>query len=238
MATVTRFNPTINGFLHLGHAYLLRVLRDSAERLICREDRQRYWNWKNSAEELQEFGRVMRADVEWLGIEVDQWSSNLDYGEQVKDLLENVFDYQPEKEPFAHDQAPEVVGLEMAWYPFTDFLTCEKVLVDFLEGVNWLIRGWDLLPEFSLYSYYVNLFGLPRVRQTFVPRLFWDGDVVSKTEGKFKLRDLREKGMKAEELWRLLGQDCLKDENEPWTIDNIKTPWPVLGDWANEFLAL
>jgi glutamyl/glutaminyl-tRNA synthetase len=236
MKTVTRFNPTINGYLHLGHAYLLRVLRDSAEVLICRDDRQRYWSWVNRAE-LVEFERVMRADVEWLGIEVDQWSSNLDYGGQVHDLLENVFHYQPEKEPFVHDQAPEVVGLEMAFYGYTDFLTCEKVVIDFLEGVNWLIRGWDLLPEYSLYSYYVNLFMLPRVRQTFVPRLFWAGDVVSKTEGKFKLKDLREKGMESGELWQLLGHDCLKDESAAWTIDNIKVPWPVLGDWANEFLA-
>jgi glutamyl/glutaminyl-tRNA synthetase len=232
----TRFNPTPNGPLHLGHAYLLKVLRDSADQLLVRQDRQRYWTWLNGKAKEDEFIAGMHADIEWLGIKVDAWTDCLQYKPQVEDLLTNQFHYQPDPEPFVHDEIPEVIGLDQAWYSYTDYLTCEKVILDFLEGINWIVRGWDLLVECNHYTFYTHKFGLPRVKQTFTPKLFWKEDVVSKTLGTFKIKDFREKGIQPDEILDRLAQDCLVDPSTAWTTDNIRTPWPVLGDWAYDLL--
>jgi len=60
---------------------------------------------------------------------------------------------------------------DMMMYPYTTHFTFEKVVWDYYEGVNWIIRGEDLVTEAAFYHFFADLFGFPWVLQTYLPRL-------------------------------------------------------------------
>lgn len=231
----TRLMPTLNGELHLGHLYNIKINETEAHQsggkfgIII--DRQRAWNWIAGPENLKLYEDTMKKDLEWAGINIDFWTSTEEYAPKIKDLLENEFHYKPEPQPFAHDECTEVIGIDQTWYAYTEELTVEKVIIDALMGVNWCIRGWDLIPEDMFYKYFVHRFGLARVRLTYIPKLLFKNDTVSKTEGQLKIKDFREAGFSAGEILALLGNDCLQHPLDGWRVDNIKTPQPHVGSW-------
>jgi hypothetical protein len=153
--------------------------------------------------------------------EVDRWIEAV--GWPVKD------------QPMAGIYASEVIGINAPMYPYAERLTAEKCVMDFLEGVTWVIRGHDLLTEDCLYRYFVDKLELQQPRMTYIPRLEFRGDVVSKTKGNYKIRDYRRSGIDVKEIWSLLAQDCLIDWWTDWRVENIK-PHPVLGEWAKALL--
>lgn len=234
----TRFSPTLNGYLHLGHLYAMKINEVEAHRsggkfgIIL--DEQKYWNWKNSSKDRKLFIDTMLKDLEWSCIHYDFFTSIDELMPQIQDLLENQFHYTPEPEMFVHDEVPEVIGIDASGYPYTDALTTHKVVADFLMSVNWCIRGWDLLNEFSHYVYLTHRFHIPRVRHTLIPKLEFRGDTVSKTEGRFKIKDFREKGASPEAIMDHLMVDCVGRGNN-WRIENIITPRPHLGIWVKEY---
>lgn len=234
----TSFRPTLNGFLHLGHWYCMKINEEEAHQtggkfgIII--DYQQYWEWTEGKANMEYYRKEMMLDLAWMGIEVDYVTSITELYPQIQDLLFK-FSYQPEQERFVHDEVPEVIGIDSGWYPYTEEITCHKVIADFLMGVNWRISGWDLLGECNHYTSFTHKFRLPRVRQTFIPKLKFKGDTVSKTEGKFKIRDFREKGVNAKEVLERLAIDCMIPYREGWLIDNIITPYPKLGNWVKEY---
>lgn len=237
----TRFCPTLNGYLHLGHLYNILVNQAEARRSggtfgIRFDDNQVYWNWLNGSNALDDYKWQMRDDLEWLGIEPDYWHSQSEMLPQAIELMRAV-GYCPKEQPFCNYQAVEVYGLADPFYPYTEVLTAEKVVFDFMDGVNWAIRGMDLITEDCLYRYFVERFGLRTVRMTYIPRLQFDGDTVSKTTGNYKIKNFRKAGLTPEELISMLEIDCLLDITAGWFIENIR-PQPVLGEWAKECYAV
>jgi len=238
MISNTRFNPTVNGYLHLGHLYNILVnqaeARRSGGKFIFRfDDSQRYWNWKHGAS-VESFKWQMRDDMEWLGIEPDAWSSQMEMMPQVERLA-NVLDYRLPTDTFNDYEGIEVVGSTTAYYPANERLTAEHVLMDQIEGITCLIRGMDLITEANAYKITACQFGFMRVRQVYIPRLIFAGDVVSKTAGCYKVKDFRQAGLTPDEIVSLLEVDCLKDIRAGWNFENIKA-MPILGKWAKEAL--
>jgi len=75
---------------------------------------------------------------------------------------------------------------------------------------------------------------------TYIPRLSFDGESVSKTTGKYQLRKYREKGIDPNAIIGGLALDVMKrydyyHDIDQWGVENIKVN-PVLGDWARELL--
>jgi len=235
----TDFKPTLNGYLHLGHLYLMKINEEEAHRsggqfgIIL--DSQRYWNWVDSPEQRKGYFEVMLKDLEWAGIKYDFLTSIDEQMPTINYLLEHEFHYTPEPEFFGYSEFPEVVGLDCTWYPYTDELTCHKVISDSLKGVNWCIRGWDLITEVNHYTYYTHKFRLPLVRQTLIPRLKFEGDFISKTIGNLKLKDFRERGADAKEVLEHLSIDCLMPYKLGWLVDNILLPQPHVGSWVKDY---
>jgi len=234
----TRFNPTVNGPLHIGHLYTILVNQTEARRgdgkfVIRFDDTSLSWSWLLGEEQIDYYRQVMRDDMQWLGIE-PVWSSQAALMEKAEGLAK-FLGYPMVPKPFTDQVAAEVVGATCTFYPMTERQTAEHVLMDFIEGVTWCIRGIDLLSEDAFYKYLVKRYDVPRVRMTYIPRLAMQGDVISKTAGNFKLCDFRRAGIDPDYLINCLADDCLIHPGDQWTVDNIK-PVPVLGDWAKAVL--
>jgi hypothetical protein len=152
---------------------------------------------------------------------------------KVEYLLKNEFHYKPKPEMFGSLAAAEVIGIDHVFYPYTERLTAEKVIMDCLEGVNWLIRGMDMLPEDCLYSHFCERFLIGTPRKTYIPRLNIGTNEVSKTAGRIKVEEFRKVGFEPTELLNLLKHDCLTQDY--WRVEFVRAA-PVLGKWAEEAL--
>jgi glutamyl/glutaminyl-tRNA synthetase len=237
----TRMNFTVNGPLHLGHAYITLINAHEAHRSggkfgVRLEDDQRLMLWKYGQSQTEEFCRMQREDLDWLGIDYQFWDRESEMKPRATELMD-YFHYTPEPEKFVHALAqPEVIGIAGPWYTYVPSITAYKAIYDFLEDVNWLIRGIDLLGEENHYRSFVDRFELWRqIRTTYIPRLYCAGHQLAKTFGKNKLRDYRKAGVRPNELIEMLADDCLIIPANGWVVDNIK-PNPSLGGWADEIL--
>ena len=92
--------------------------------------------------------------------------------------------------------------------------------------MNLLIRGIDLITEFSLYEHYIEEFELPFPRHVYLPRLTLGGNGeisdISKTAGNNSIKQLREYGITPLQIIDSLKRSCLKDPEGDWSIDNVK----------------
>jgi len=238
MKQITRFNPTANGSLHLGHLYAALVNQGEAHRsggkfIIRFDDDQRYWNWKLSHSFSLKYAALMLKDLEYFGVNPDKVEYQTLLAGQAKQLFRDEFGYTAPPQAFSPNRgAAEVVGMDAPFYPFVESITADKVVFDFIEGVTLCIRGIDLLTEDCLYRYFVERFQLPMPRMVYIPRLQFEGDAVSKTEGSCKLTSYISNGYAPAEVVLNLAYDCLLEPRAGWFIDNVK-PNPILGEWAN-----
>jgi glutamyl/glutaminyl-tRNA synthetase len=234
---ITRFEPTINGPLHVGHIYLVLVNEAEAHvrggRFIVRfEDNQPEWVWRIPRSETVQFMEGAKIDLDWLGIQVDEYQSQAEMQPMFQKCLEALSEFRGYKlisqDRLTFDQQPELTYTNIVPYPYAPYLTRERVIFDFLASVNLLIRGEDLVSEFSLYAYFCEMFGIQRPRMVFVPRMkMIDGGellpiAVSKTTGKGKICDYRKAEMEPSELLERLRQACLIDPAGPWLLTNLK----------------
>ena len=228
----TRFNPTCDGNLHLGHAYLALVNEYEAHRaggkfIVRFDDDQEYWRWKIGPVETEAIKQGMMEDLYWLGIKADAWVSQ-DQDDDVDGFLDAVMGIKLNKtmgirEQFYPDEIPEIVGAAYTPYPYVPHITARKVAMDFLEGINLVIRGVDLIDEWALYTHFCHQWGIPAPRQVFLPRLTISGKELRKSDGNFfSVRENRETGTTAGMFRNLLAQTCLINPAGPWSIENVR----------------
>jgi glutamyl/glutaminyl-tRNA synthetase len=237
----TRLNPTTNGYLHLGHAYMALVNEAEAHM-----SGGKFWvRWDDNQPELnatdsgrdenpnpgfrEQITAQMKEDIEWFGIKVDRWVSQLEQEEQVHAFMQRL-NGGPLKvrQQWCSHENPQCQWTNYdALYPYVPLFTAEKVISDYLENINLLIRGEDLLDEYALYRYFTDLWTLPPVTQVFLSRLMMESGEqlsdVSKRYGNNSIREYREKGWKPEDLKAKLAEACLIDPSGPWLIANVKS---------------
>lgn len=227
---VTRFNPSTNGNLHLGHLFTLLVNEYFASsrngRFIIR--------WDDTSPVCLATGERMDGiiqsqidDIEWLGIynRVAKWEQQSDLREQIDiKLYELGFDGVEEVADGYH-YLPLVIrnGVDWVTYPYMPQQTAERVIMDNIMGVTHLIRGDDFLAEYSLYRYFCQLFKFPAPEFIFLPRLCSVNGDISKTKGGHKIADFRANGYTPEQVIRILEKACLYYPNNGWEFYNIKS---------------
>ena len=236
--STTRFNPTTNGGLHIGHAYTALVNQHEAHasggKFILRfDDNTRYWVRKLGGQAaMAKIARGQQKDLEWLGIVPDVVAYQSEMEPAILRYLadskwQSVIDHQPvpDHDPRVISDPPIAAGGMWA------FLVAEKVISDEMLGTNLLIRGLEILAEDGLYRYFRALFGYMSIETVYIPRLMtaWTEDLadVSKTAGNWKIRDVRERGHSPEVVRSVLRESCLVDVHGPWSLDNLRTR-PVL----------
>jgi glutamyl/glutaminyl-tRNA synthetase len=168
-------------------------------------------------------------DLLWMDIKVD----DVLYQSQMEDDYRRLLNHLNGttdlfvQDRFMFDNQPELTYTNAVPYPYAPYLTAEKVLLDCMSYINLLIRGDDLITEFSLYTYFCDLWGLPKPRQVYLPRLRIENgkelqSEVSKATGSYKVKGYRERGYSADELKANLAEACLIDPNKGWLLKNIK----------------
>jgi glutamyl/glutaminyl-tRNA synthetase len=231
----TRFNPTANGRLHLGHLYLVllnyHTARDSGGKFVVRfDDDQRIWLERLGRPVVNGYCSFIRDDLEWMGIEPDLYSSEADERERNEGFIAGRLPLLEHGEDIGFP-APTIKSCDRP-YPYVPYLTAVKVVQDYREGCDTIIRGEDLVSEFALYCYFCRTLGLPRPKFLYVPKLIHKGhdlSDVSKASGNFKIADFRKTGWTPEEVRGLLAESCLVDKWGPWSFDNVKFQ-PAIGE--------
>lgn len=229
----TRFNPTLNGTIHIGHLYMALVneaeARDSGGKFIVRfEDNQKEWCYYNTQAQMDQYADTILEDLEWVGIKIDKIEFQSILEPEYKRLLHHLNGGDlPVREMYVFEQQPDVTYTNAVAYPYAPYLTAEKVILDFMDVITLLIRGEDLLTEYSLYCYFCDLWGIRKPKHVYLPRLRMpDGSEmqseISKTTGNFKVEGYRKSGMKPDKLLAKMREACLIDPDGKWLIKNIK----------------
>lgn len=230
---VTRFNPSTNGPLHVGHAYTALVnerlsVSTRGEFILRFDDNQRYWWQRIGRERMQEIAQEQLEDLMWLGIKPDRVTYQSKKEQRVTEFLADskwqaVMDHWP---------CSELRPIAIVDPPFTpaglaSYVAVEKVVLDYFEGVTAVVRGLEFLSDSNLERYFCCLLGFPPSQHIYIPRLMAvDGlelTSISKTEGNWKLRDLRERGFEPADVLTELRGACMIDQDGEWDIDNLKT---------------
>jgi glutamyl/glutaminyl-tRNA synthetase len=238
----TRFCPTTNGYLHIGHAYVALVNAHEARVAggvmhLLLDDLQPYWIQQLGFQQITQYSLAAAEDLRWLGVLdpgtsiISQYRASYRVEEAVRrcrvhaNQLTGDVPHDYERALFSLASEPD-----RHFYPYVPYLTACKVAWDHLLGVGHVIRGDDLITEMSLYAYFRERLGYPIPEQTFLPRLrLREGELtdVSKTAGNWKLRDLREQGWTPDRVVNLLADSCLINPAAGWSCANVK-PSPTL----------
>jgi glutamyl/glutaminyl-tRNA synthetase len=236
----TRLNPTISGSqLHCGHLYLALVNVSEAHRsggkfIVRIDDTQEYWKHNLGQKLIDQFNDIFHEQL-CRFMDIDKWErqSSLPKAEEI--IAEHYLPAFVPKERWLHDQVAEwIQDPEMMMYPYAPRYTLEKVIWDFSEGVNWLIRGEDLVVETSLYDFFVDIIGIPRMRHTYVPRLRAKDreeisvTAISKTFRNYQLQtQIDQFGIDG--TLEFLKQSCLVDIDKGFFVENIKWNPTIVG---------
>ncbi len=231
---ITRFNPTVNGPLHLGHVYSILVNQAHAAQhpngqfIVRFDDDQVIWNDTLDWRQIATYRQQMRADIEWLGIPVHGWFSQRDMHYHALKLLTlrcHEAGIPVPTDANCERYFPDYHGTSIQMYPYTPYKTAIKVIMDSMLGVSLLIRGEDLLGEHSLYCYFCDIFELYSPAHIYLPRLRVgpNNAEISKTLGNLTLANLRQQGYSPSQVFDLLADACLVMPGTPWLVEHIKS---------------
>lgn len=235
MNTITRFNPSVTGNIHLGHAYCLLVNEKFAHhangKFYIRFDdtSQAIYIEMEHRERLGQILENQQKDMEWLGLKVDGWQKQSDMQDDIRDEL--LYHYHFEmSDPYPHTMPVSIrMGADWIPYPYTPYQTAERVLMDHHLGVSHLIRGDDFFIEYALYHYFCDVFHIKMPEYILLPKLEnIEGKNISKTAGGYTLTELRGKGYTPEDVIGLLEEACLSWRWNGWSLYNLKQS-PRLG---------
>jgi len=224
----TRINPTTNGLMHLGHAYMALVNHHAAHstggRFVVRyDDNQVNWIAKLGQDRMRHFAHSWARDLMWLGVEPDEICYQSEMEPQVRAAIHRVMPGYDDM--MEYNIVARATWTDAALYPYAPFLTAEVVYLDAMSGINLLIAGEDLLPRHNLYCHMAHVFGFHQIQHIYIPRLVavrgGQLDNVSKTNGAHKVSAMRDRGMSAEEVIQLLRRSCLVNPDGDWSVDNL-----------------
>lgn len=234
----TRFNPTANGPIHVGHVYMALLnefmAHNSGGKFILRiDDNQRMEQQRiGGAKEMQRYAKGQHRDLAWMGMQIDKIVYQSEMEEKVKGALARshfrmVVDHVMSCETFPIIQ---LAGPTISPIQLSTWIVAEKVILDRWENVDAMVRGPEMLQEHALYMYFCALLGYRFPKCYYLPRLLTMGDKngsmsfenVSKTIGNWRVEDLRDAGVTPGQIRKLLRASCLIDPAGYWCLENVK----------------
>jgi len=223
----TRFNPTPNGALHLGHVYNIlfneQFAHNNGGKFYVRfEDTCQALITENiPPEHIKPIMQLQRNDIEWLGIDVDVWDTQAIWKDEADKKISQYIKLDKLRIPYPHNM-PVSIGTVDEFYPYTPYHTAFRVVLDNMIGITHVIRGNEFLTEYSLYYFFCDLFGYDVPHFLYIPRLVSSSGDISKSHGGYSIAELRASGYNPKEIRKLLRESCLKWPNNGWTFQNLK----------------
>ncbi len=236
----TRFNPGATGSLHIGHIFISLLneyaAHSSGGKFHIRFADEPVWFGGSpcSPEEAIEHARLQLEDLTWMGIEVDSISYQSDLENKLSLFLANssfrmVID-NSRRAYYARSRSHIHLEPLIRGFPLDIQHTVEKVVHDYWEGSDLLIRGTEWIQEHFLYMYFCAVLGFPYPKCHYIPRLLAINESgsllppkeISKTIGNWKMKDLRDAGVTPDEVRSILRESCMLDPKGSWSLDNIK----------------
>lgn len=233
----TRFAPTVNGPLHTGHAYVallnMHAAMDAGGEFIVRfDDDQEAWVEEIGRDGMAEFAKRAADDLAWLNITASRYTYESEERSRNDIALDALGeDSMLETGESLHFPHPYVLDMP-APYPYVPLLTASKAVADHRDGVGLLIRGTELLTEFSLYCYFCRRLGYEIPQFEYVPRLLCASGPyslvrselsdISKTAGNHRICDYRKKGWSSGSVLEMLAMACLVDPGGRWNTSNVQ----------------
>ncbi len=224
----TRFNPTTNGPIHLGHVYTLLVnehfAHDNDGKFIVRFDDTSPVTQIIPRERMLRIMQSQIDDLNWLDVKIDefQWQSELQSEARKRFLMKHKFMPEPEHE-LELALFTRMIGTGWLPFPYAPEETGERVIMDNMSGVTHIIRGEEFSTEFCLYWYFcIEKFKLPVPKFIFLPRLMGKFGDISKTNGGYTIADLRSKGYTPDQIKEMLAKACLMWYTNGWGFHNLK----------------
>ena len=243
----TRFNPTANGPLHIGHIYMALLnegmAHESGGKFHVRFDDNAPHFMRGFIRQIPGVGwatpekaHIQLEELEWAGLEIDSVSSQTEMEEEInKFLASRDFRWGSGVVGYGYSTVPIVTNIS----PPEGFIlhvrhAVEKVVSDYRDGSDVLIRGTEWLVEHHLYMYFCALFGFRFPKCYYVPRLIMARDVargrgaastvedVSKTIGNWSVPELRAAGVSPSQMRSELRESCLVNPTGLWDVGNLK----------------
>lgn len=219
---ITRFNPSVNANLHLGHLYTALVneaLSVDGKFYVRFDDTLPNDLVDYGAERMARVREHQEEDLRWLGLNVTEYISQADALEEVRKIIKplGLSDYD------GRSSTPEFIADSfICMYPAVPLITAEKVVFDHMIGINLLIRGMDLMTEYALYQYFCEKLGYEAPRHVYLPRLGWTHGNMSKQLGGLFISDLRAEGYTPDEVRSMVAKAALKWHLNGWSLLNLK----------------
>lgn len=227
----TRFSPSTTGGLHLGHIYTALVNQHMAHETggmftIRIDDTHIDRVGGRGLEMNRHIERQMRNDMDWLGFEYDLWSCESElqtFFDQWRAVEKHEIEQDTDPDHFIATE-PHLVGKpEIHLAPYSPWVTAERVVFDWLQKVNLVIRGEELIPEYTLYCHYCRIWNLPTPHFMYLPRLRVTGDIeISKTKGNYQVSHMRANGYTAKQIIEVVERACLIAPYNGWHVWNLK----------------
>jgi glutamyl/glutaminyl-tRNA synthetase len=228
-----RFNPSASGILHLGHAVSILVNEYQAHhtggKFYVRFDDNSPVCLKHG-DRLENVVASQQDDIDWIGVPVDGYSYQSEEQEEVRQVLtQKGWKFFEDPKDGTH-QLPLAIRMGNDWlaYPYVPQQTAERVISDYMLGVDLIIRGDEFLTEFSLYRFICDLLNVPAPKFVFLPRLQSRYGDISKTNGGYTLTEYRALGYDPLEVRGWVEQAFLYYPALGWEFTNIRpVPRPV-----------
>lgn len=230
MKRITRWNPTTNGALHLGHVYSLIVNEHFAHEFgggefIVRFDNDSPPTWAFSEQRRKELLDAQWRDIQWLDFNVDNWQVQTDMQKDVHEILAKL-GHKPmiDNAEGTHILPLFVRMMGTNWlpYPYVPQQTAERVVMDHMIGTTHIIRGEEFSVEFALYHYFCEQFKYSPPKFIFLPRLTSKEGDISKHCGGYTISEFRGKGYTPDDIKNLLAEACLYWPANGWDFYNMK----------------
>ena len=230
---ITRFRPTPNLDLHVGHIstyYWNWYFKERAGgKLILTLDDLCY-NWQRCGRDpnnlsLEEGREHYVEDLTWLGMPPDEVYMSSDFEDEINEYAEKLSINPPKVGMPGEDTSAilrrvgEVLGSAIVYHPYGILAAAVE---DHICGVSLVIRGSDLASEAQLYDFLCWRCGFVAPEQQFAPLVRRGSSFVKESKsnkGTPTIRQLRQLGVTAEQIMDTIhqldqtrrgqGRDCI-----------------------------
>lgn len=233
----TRFNPTLDGDLHLGHLVTILVnMREAKARggkfIIRFDDDQEIWQLRQRPGDTDAIRGGMMDDLEYCHITnvtdeiYSQGGRRHEMNQRLNALNDaSAIDCRILSNMVWVNNSADMIGQAMVMYPYHPWLTMEKVVYDDMDAVKLLIRGYDLITESSLYAFFCDAFRIPQPVQYYIPRLLDStNQEMAKSRTSIPIRLFRENNIPFDLVYQSLAESYLVEPARGFRLDNIKPP--------------